>query len=82
MQTMKIFLAFILIMILGFFAVGFSSSVTPPTAGTDAANQYANLTQAVGIANNGTYAVLLILILAMVFSGVVFLMSSLKTRRS
>ena len=75
MKALGIFLAFMLMLILGFFAVGFTDSVTPPTAGTTAGNQYANLTQAMTISNTGLYAVMLILIMAMVFASLLFICS-------
>lgn len=82
MKALGIFLAFMLMLIMGFFAVGFTDTVAQPTAGTAAANQYNNLTQAVTISSNGLYAVLLVLIAAMVISAVLFLGSSLtKPRR-
>jgi len=81
MKAMGIFLSFILIMILAFYAIGFSDSVVEPTPGTDAANQYDNLSTAVTISNSGLYAVMLILIAAMVFSAILFMAAVLKKRR-
>lgn len=80
MKALGIFLTFMLIFILGFFAVGFADSITEPTAGTDAANQYDNLTQAVTISSDGLYATLLILTAAMVISALLFMSSMLKRR--
>jgi len=56
MKALGIFLSFILIMILAFFTIGFTDSVPTPTAGTDAANQSEDLSQAVNISNSGLYA--------------------------
>lgn len=80
MKALGIFLTFILIFILGFYAVGFADSIEEPTAGTDAANQYNNLTQAVTISSDGLYATLLILTAAMVIAALMFLAASVKRR--
>ena len=81
MKALGIFLSFILIMILAFFTIGFTDSVPTPTAGTDAANQSDDLSQAVNISNSGLYATMLILIAAMVFSALLF-MASIVTKRN
>jgi len=78
MNTMKIFLAFILILVLGFFAVGFSSSIAAPDPATTAGQQYTNLSVATGIAGSGMTAVMLILILAMVISALFFVVKMVK----
>jgi len=78
--TMGIFLAFVLVTIIGFFAVGFMSSVTEPTAGTQAAYQYDNLTKAVEISNTGMYSLMLILAMAMAISAILFLIFTIKKR--
>ena len=81
MKAMGIFLAFMLMFILGIFAVGFTSGITEPTAGTTAGNQYANLTKVISISNSGLYAVLLILIAAMLISAVLYLGSSITRKK-
>ncbi len=78
MNTMKIFLAFVLILVIGFFAVGFSSSIAAPDPTTAAGQQYTNLSVATGIAGGGMTAVMLILLLAMIISGLFFLAKMVK----
>ena len=78
MNTMKLFLAFVIILVIGFFAVGFTGSVTAPAANTTAGQQYTNLSMATGIAATGMNAVLLVLILAMVVSALFFLAKMVK----
>ena len=78
MNTMNIFLAFVLILIIGFFAVGFSSSITAPDPTTTAGQQYTNLSVATGIAGGGMTAVMLILVLAMVLSALFFIAKYVK----
>lgn len=70
--TMQIFMAFILLMILSFFAVGFTDSVPTPTNAT-ALSQYNNLSNVTGIAASGFSAVMLILTGAMVMSALLFM---------
>lgn len=78
--TMGIFLAFVLVMIIGFFAVGFTSSIQEPTAGTQAAYQYDNLSQAIEISNTGMYALMLVLAMAMALSAILFLIFMVRKR--
>jgi len=77
MNAMKIFLAFIAIMVLGFFAVGFTDTVQAPTNATALA-QYNNLTQATGLASDGLSAVMLILIMSMVLAALFFMIKLVK----
>lgn len=79
-KTMSIFMAFIAIFIIGFFAIGFAGSVEAPTNATALA-QYNNLSEAVGISSTGLNAVMLLLILAMVISAMMILYGSVKHRR-
>lgn len=79
-QTLGIFMAFITIFIIGFFAVGFAGSVNAPTNATALA-QYNNLTNATTIASTGLNGTMLILIAAMAISAMFFFASMLKKRR-
>ncbi len=79
-KTMSIFIAFIAIFIIGFFAIGFAGSVEAPTDATALA-QYNNLTEAVEISSTGLNAVMLLLILAMVISAMILLYGATKHRR-
>ncbi len=81
MKALKVFLAFMLMMIIGFFAIGFSSSVPAPVTGSAAYNQSVNLTKAIDISSTGVYAIMLILIVVMVLSAIIFMASNLKRRR-
>ncbi len=78
-KTMGIFIAFIAIFIIGFFAIGFAGSVEAPTDATALA-QYNNLTEAVEISSTGLNAVMLLLILAMVISAMILLYGATKRR--
>jgi len=77
-NIMKLFIMFIGIMIIAFFAIGFSSTVTAPAANTSAGQQYTNLSTAVGLAGNGMTAVMLIIIFAMVLSAAFFIIKMVK----
>lgn len=79
-KTLGIFMAFIAIMIIGFFAVGFAGSVAAPTDATALA-QYNNLSNATEIASTGLNATMVFLVIAMVFSAMILFASSLKRRR-
>lgn len=81
MKAIGIFMSFVFIMVIGFFLVGFTDSVQAPVSG-EALNQYNNLTQAVTISSSGLYATMIILVAAMVFAAVLFMMTSLKKRRA
>ncbi len=78
-NTMGIFIAFIAIFIIGFFAIGFAGSVEAPTDATALA-QYNNLTEAVEISSTGLNAVMLLLILTMVISAMILLYEATKRR--
>lgn len=78
-KTMSMFIAFIAIMIIAFFAIGFTSTVQAPTNATQLA-QYNNLTNATEIASSGVTATMLLLILAMVMTAIVALITILKRR--
>lgn len=79
-QTLSLFMAFITIFIIGFFAIGFAGSVTAPTNATALA-QYNNLTDAVEIANTGLNGTMIIIIAAMALSAVLFFASMLRKKR-
>ena len=81
MKALKIFMAFILMMLIGFFAIGFSDTVATPTAGTAAYNQSANLSKVVDLADTGIYSTMLILIVAMVLAAMIFMASMIKRRK-
>jgi hypothetical protein len=78
MNTMNLFLGFVLILVIGFFAVGFTSSIAAPDPTTAAGQQYTNLSVATGIAGGGMTAVMLILVLAMVISALFFVAKMVK----
>ena len=78
-NPMKIFLGFIAILIISFFAIGFVSGVDAPTDATALA-QYNNLTEVVGIADTGMNATLLILIAAMAITACLFMIGMVKKR--
>ena len=81
MKALKIFMAFILMMLIGFFAIGFSDTVATPTAGTAAYNQSQNLSKVVDIADTGIFSTMLILVIAMVLVAVLFMVSMMKRRK-
>lgn len=81
MKLMGYFIAFIAILVLSYFAVGFTSSITPPATGTTAGNQYANLTNVTGIASTGLQGTLLLVIGAMLLSGFGFFYYSINRRQ-
>lgn len=76
-KTMNMFIAFVAIFVIAFFAIGFTSQVQAPTNSTALA-QYNNLTEVTDIANTGVNATLLILIVAMVVSAIVGMMALKK----
>jgi len=69
-KTMNMFIAFVAIFVIAFFAVGFASTVQAPTNATALA-QYNNLTNTTDIANTGVNATLLLLIIGMVIAAIV-----------
>lgn len=79
-KAMDIFLAFMVIFLIAFFAVGFVSGVDAPTAGTSARYQYDNLTQTAELTGTGINGAMLILMIAMLFAALFFLYSSVKRR--
>ncbi len=81
MKAIGIFMGFVFIMVIGYFLVGFTDSVAEPTEGA-ALNQYNNLNQAVTVSNAGIYTTMIILIAAMVFTAVLFMMNAVKRRRA
>ena len=78
---MGIFFSMILIMIIGFFAIGFSDSVSAPAAGP-ALDQYNNMSTATTLAGNGVWATMIILVAAMLFAAIIYMASTLKKRRA
>lgn len=79
-KTMGIFIAFIAIFVIGFFAIGFAGSVDAPTDATALA-QYNNLSEVTSIAATGLNSVMLLLIVSMVISAVFVLYAATKRRR-
>jgi LPXTG-motif cell wall-anchored protein len=69
-KTMNMFIAFVAIFVIAFFAIGFTSTVQAPTNATALA-QYQNLTETVEIADTGINATLLLLIIGMVIAAIV-----------
>lgn len=80
MKFAGVFIIFIMMMILAYFAVGVSSSVAAPNSTTAAGQQYDNLSKAVSIANTGMYGTFLIVMGIMVFSALGVLIFSIKKR--
>lgn len=80
MKAMGIFISLMAVMVIGYFAVGFADSVEEPTAGTAAANQYANLTQATDVASAGLQGTMLLLVGAMALAAAGFFYHSIKSR--
>ncbi len=80
MKAIGIFMGFIFIMVIGYYLVGFTDSVEEPSSGA-ALNQYNNLTKAVTISNTGMYATMIVLIAAMAFTAVMFMMNSVGKRK-
>jgi len=68
-KTINMFIAFVAIMIIAFFAIGFTSTVQAPTNATELA-QYNNLSKTVDIADTGINSTLLLIIIGMVFSAI------------
>jgi len=76
-NPISIFLMFIFIMIIAFFAIGFTDSVQAPTDSTAVA-QYNNLSQVTDISNAGLQGAMLILIFALVLSAIFFVAKMVK----
>jgi hypothetical protein len=71
-KTMNMFIAFVAIFVIAFFAVGFTSTVVEPTnASTPAYQQYQNLSNTTEIVDVGVNATLLLLIIGMVFAAII-----------
>ncbi len=81
MKGMGIFFSMIMIMVIGFFAIGFSDSVAAPAPGA-ALNQYNNLSTATTLAGNGMWATMIILVAAMLFAAIIYMAGTLKKRRA
>ena len=70
--TLSIFIAFVAMFVIAFFAVGFDSTVQAPNTTTLAGQQYANLTNStVPLVDTGVNATLILVAFALVMSGVV-----------
>lgn len=81
MNAMKIFMAFVLMLIIGFFAVGFTSSVQEPDDNTTAGQQYNNLSKVTKIAAVGIDATTLVLVGAMLFAALFFMATAIRRKR-
>lgn len=79
-QVLSLFIAFITIMIIGFFAVGFAGSVDAPTNATALA-QYNNLSDATEISGIGLSSGMLLIAITMVISAMFLFASTLKRKR-
>lgn len=79
-KTINMFIAFVAIMVIAFFAIGFVSTVTPPTNATELA-QYNNLSNATDIASTGVTSTMILIVLGMVISAIVMTMAIVKKRR-
>ena len=75
-KTMNLFIVFVAILVIAFFAIGFSATITAPSNTTAAGQQYENLTQAVEISNIGLTSALLLVIIGMVLAAVYAAFSS------
>jgi len=69
-KTMNLFIVFVAILVIAFFAIGFSATITAPSNTTAAGQQYENLTKAVDISNTGLTAALLLVVIGMVLAAV------------
>jgi len=76
-NPLSIFLMFIFIMIIAFFAIGFADSIGEPTDATALA-QYNNLSQVTEISNTGIQSTMLLLIIALVISAMFFVSKMVK----
>lgn len=81
MKAMGIFISFIAILIIGFYAIGFSSTIDAPSNTTDAGKQYENLSQATGLASSGIQGSMLLLIAGMLLSAAGFMYFSFNKGR-
>jgi len=70
-KTMNMFIAFVAIFVIAFFAIGFTSTVVEPNSTTAAGQQYQNLTNTTDIASTGINATLLLLLVGMVIAAIV-----------
>jgi hypothetical protein len=77
-KTIGLLIAFVFVMIIGMYAVSFTSTVQAPDANTTAGQQYDNLSSTIGIANSGINAVMLLLILGMVISAIIIMITISK----
>ena len=77
-KVIGLLLAFMIVVILSLFAIGFQNSVPVPNASTTAGQQYANLTNATAIAYQGVNATLYIFIAVIVISGLFLFYTVLK----
>lgn len=68
MKAIGLFISFLMVLIIGFYAIGFSATITAPNNTTAAGQQYANLTKATDLANSGMQGFMLLLIGAMLLS--------------
>ena len=80
MKAMGLFISFIAIMIIAFFAIGFSATITPPSNTTAAGQQYENLSKAVSLADTGLQGFYLLIIAAMVLTAAMFMYGSMRKR--
>jgi len=69
-KTVNLFLGFVFILIIAFYAVGFTSTISTPDNTTAAGQQYDNLSITVSIADTGINAGLLLIVVAFVLSAV------------
>lgn len=74
---MSIFLMFIFMIIIAFFAIGFMDSIGEPTDATALA-QYNNLSQVTDISSAGIEGTILLLIIALVISAMYFVSKAVK----
>lgn len=66
--TMNLFIVFMAIFVIAFFAIGFTSTIVEPDDATTAGMQYNNLTNATAIADTGLQGTMLLVIIGMVLT--------------
>ena len=81
MKAMGIFISFIAILIIGFYAIGFSDTIVAPANTTAAGQQYENLSTATQLAQNGIQGSMLLIIAAMLLSAAGFMYFSFNKGR-
>lgn len=71
-------LTFFMMLVIAFFAIGYSSTVDAPDNSTAAGQQYENLTKTTDITFTGINAVLLLFIIGIVITAIILLAKAVK----